>query len=154
MRQANTILQIKQDKGKTIKTVPDLNSGLAKSMTQHNQTKELVTWFLKTGKELSNYLIVPILGKGHDFFQVFSLTSSYNLIKDPVIFFLHAVPVNPLGESYPLVLRNDNRLIEVLLECRVKPVINPNLLLNKSQIFLLLSSSQSIGRELSACSQE
>jgi glycine cleavage system H lipoate-binding protein len=27
-------------------TVPDLNSKLAKSMTHHNQTKELTTWFL------------------------------------------------------------------------------------------------------------
>jgi hypothetical protein len=27
-------------------TVPDLNSNLAKSMTHHNQTKELTTWFL------------------------------------------------------------------------------------------------------------
>jgi hypothetical protein len=45
-RQENAILQMKQDKGKTIKTVPDLNSNLAKSMTHHNQTKELTTWFL------------------------------------------------------------------------------------------------------------
>jgi hypothetical protein len=28
-------------------TVPDSNSNLAKSMTHHNQTKELTTWFLK-----------------------------------------------------------------------------------------------------------
>jgi hypothetical protein len=27
-------------------TVPDSNSNLAKSMTHHNQTKELPTWFL------------------------------------------------------------------------------------------------------------
>jgi hypothetical protein len=27
-------------------TVPDSNSNLAKSMTHHNQTKELTTWFL------------------------------------------------------------------------------------------------------------
>jgi hypothetical protein len=40
------ILQTKQDKGKTIKTVLDLNSSLAKSMTHHNQTKEMTTWFL------------------------------------------------------------------------------------------------------------
>jgi hypothetical protein len=37
---------MKQDKGKTIVTVPDLNSNLTKSMTYHNQTKELTTWFL------------------------------------------------------------------------------------------------------------
>jgi hypothetical protein len=29
------------------KTIPDSNSNLAKSMTHHNQTKELATWFLK-----------------------------------------------------------------------------------------------------------
>jgi hypothetical protein len=33
-------------KGKQNKTVPDSNSNLAKSMTHHNQTKELTTWFL------------------------------------------------------------------------------------------------------------
>jgi hypothetical protein len=27
-------------------TIPDLNSNLAKSMTHHNQTKVLATWFL------------------------------------------------------------------------------------------------------------
>jgi hypothetical protein len=29
------------------KNIPDSNSNLAKSMTHHNQTKELTTWFLK-----------------------------------------------------------------------------------------------------------
>jgi hypothetical protein len=33
-------------KEKQNETVPDLNSNLAKSMTHHNQTKELTTWFL------------------------------------------------------------------------------------------------------------
>jgi hypothetical protein len=33
-------------KQKQNKTVPNLNSNLAKSMTHHNQTKELTTWFL------------------------------------------------------------------------------------------------------------
>jgi hypothetical protein len=33
-------------KEKQNKTIPDSNSNLAKSMTQHNQTKELTTWFL------------------------------------------------------------------------------------------------------------
>jgi hypothetical protein len=28
------------------KTIPDSNSNLTKSMTHHNQTKELTTWFL------------------------------------------------------------------------------------------------------------
>jgi hypothetical protein len=35
-----------QDKGKTIKTVLDSNSNPTKSMTHHNQTKKLITWFL------------------------------------------------------------------------------------------------------------
>jgi hypothetical protein len=34
-------------KEKQNKTILDLNSNLAKSMTHHNQTKELTTWFLK-----------------------------------------------------------------------------------------------------------
>jgi hypothetical protein len=33
-------------KEKQNKTILDLNSNLAKSMTHHNQTKELTTWFL------------------------------------------------------------------------------------------------------------
>jgi hypothetical protein len=33
-------------KEKQNKTIPDLTSNLAKSMTHHNQTKELTTWFL------------------------------------------------------------------------------------------------------------
>jgi hypothetical protein len=31
---------------KQSKTIPDSNSNIAKSMTHHNQTKELSTWFL------------------------------------------------------------------------------------------------------------
>jgi hypothetical protein len=33
-------------KEKQNKTIPDSNSNLVKSMTHHNQTKELTTWFL------------------------------------------------------------------------------------------------------------
>jgi hypothetical protein len=33
-------------KEKQNETIPDLNSNLAKSMTHHNQTKKLTTWFL------------------------------------------------------------------------------------------------------------
>jgi hypothetical protein len=33
-------------KEKQNKTIPDLNSNLAKSMTHHSQTKDLTTWFL------------------------------------------------------------------------------------------------------------
>jgi hypothetical protein len=38
---------MKQNKRKTKqnKTIPNLNSYLTKSMTHHNQTKELTTWF-------------------------------------------------------------------------------------------------------------
>jgi hypothetical protein len=36
-----------KDKRKQNKIVPDSNSNLAKSMTYHNQTKELITWFLR-----------------------------------------------------------------------------------------------------------
>jgi hypothetical protein len=35
-----------KNKTKQNKTIPDSNSNLAKSMTHHNQTKELTTWFL------------------------------------------------------------------------------------------------------------
>jgi hypothetical protein len=35
-------------KEKHNETVPDSNSNIAKSMTHHNQTKELTTWFLRT----------------------------------------------------------------------------------------------------------
>jgi hypothetical protein len=46
-RQANTILQTRnKDKGKINETAPDSNSNLTMSMTHHNQTKELPTWFL------------------------------------------------------------------------------------------------------------
>jgi hypothetical protein len=33
-------------KEKQNKTIPDSNSNLAKSMTHHNQTEKLTTWFL------------------------------------------------------------------------------------------------------------
>jgi hypothetical protein len=35
-------------KEKQNETIPDSNSNLTKSMTHHNQTKELTTWFLTT----------------------------------------------------------------------------------------------------------
>jgi hypothetical protein len=34
-------------------TVPDSNSNLVKSMTHHNQTKELITWFLNLPLDVS-----------------------------------------------------------------------------------------------------
>jgi hypothetical protein len=39
-------------KTKQNKTVPELNSNLAKSMTHHNQTKEWTTWFLTPAQHL------------------------------------------------------------------------------------------------------
>jgi hypothetical protein len=42
-------------KEKQNETIPDLNSSLAKSMTHHNQTKELTTWFL-------NIMVITWLG--------------------------------------------------------------------------------------------
>jgi hypothetical protein len=36
-------------KEKQHETILDLNSNLAKSMTHHNQTKEMTTWFLTGG---------------------------------------------------------------------------------------------------------
>jgi hypothetical protein len=38
-------------KEKQNQTIPDSNSNLAKSMTHHNQTKELTTWFLKSTEQ-------------------------------------------------------------------------------------------------------
>jgi hypothetical protein len=42
----NSLNEIKI-KEKQNETIPDSNSNLAKSMTHHNQTKELTTWFLR-----------------------------------------------------------------------------------------------------------
>jgi hypothetical protein len=47
-----------REKEKQNKTILDLNSTLAKSMTHHNQTKELTTWFLITN---SNSWQIPLL---------------------------------------------------------------------------------------------
>jgi hypothetical protein len=45
-RQANVILRMKKGKSKTNKTILNSNSNITKSMTHHNQTRELTTWFL------------------------------------------------------------------------------------------------------------
>jgi translation initiation factor 2 beta subunit (eIF-2beta)/eIF-5 len=37
-------------KGKQNKTIPDSNSNIARSVTHHNETKKLITWFLKKEK--------------------------------------------------------------------------------------------------------
>jgi hypothetical protein len=40
-------------KEKQNETIPDSNSNIAKSMTHHNQTKELTTWFLNLSLDKS-----------------------------------------------------------------------------------------------------
>jgi hypothetical protein len=40
-------------KEKENKPIPDLNSNLTKSMTHHNQTNKLITWFLTIIKKLT-----------------------------------------------------------------------------------------------------
>jgi hypothetical protein len=47
-----------KDKRKTNETILDSNSNLAKSMTHHNQTKELTTWFLRDGWSWSRTMIL------------------------------------------------------------------------------------------------
>jgi hypothetical protein len=59
-----------KDKRKTKQNVPHSNSNLAKSMTHHNQTKELISWFLKSfAKCLAHDEIlkrcVPLVPKVH-----------------------------------------------------------------------------------------
>jgi hypothetical protein len=53
-------------KQKQNKTIPDSSSNLAKSMTHHNQTKELTTWFLNvstTAGRPSEFLPLQQVGK-------------------------------------------------------------------------------------------
>jgi hypothetical protein len=87
---------------------------------------------------LSYHFIVLILSKRHGIPQVLGSTSSHNLIKDPVILALYVVPVNPLRNYDGFVISNDNGLIEVMLECLVKSIINSSFLLNKSWVFFPL----------------
>jgi hypothetical protein len=94
---------------------------------------------IQGGKELCNNLIVPIFVEDHCIPQVLSPASSHHIIKYEIMLTLHIVPVNPLRDSYKLALRNDDRLIEVLLKSCVKHVVNTNFLLNKPRIFLPLS---------------
>jgi hypothetical protein len=91
---------------------------------------------------LSYDFIVPILSERHDIPQVFGSTSSHHLIKNPITLALHVVPVNPLRNYHVLSLRNDDGLIEVLLKCRVKPIINVRFFLNKPRVFLPLFPQQ------------
>jgi hypothetical protein len=86
---------------------------------------------IQGGIELSNYIIVPILLKRHGIPQVFSSTSSHYLIKDCVMLCLRIGPVNPLRNCHELGLGNDHRLIEVLLKCCVKSIVNARFFFNK-----------------------
>jgi hypothetical protein len=86
---------------------------------------------IQGGKELSYDFIVPILSESHDIPQVFGSTNSHHLIKDPITLALHVVSVNLLRNCHGLSLGNDDGLIEVLLKCRVKSVVNARFLLNK-----------------------
>jgi hypothetical protein len=43
-------------KEKQNETIPDSNSNLTKSMTHHNQTKKLTTWFLKIFAEKNSII--------------------------------------------------------------------------------------------------
>jgi hypothetical protein len=86
---------------------------------------------IQGGIELSNYLIIPILLKRHGIPQVFGSTRSHYLIKDHVMLCLHIGLVNPLRNCHGLGLGNDYRLIEVLLKCRVKSIVNAMFFFNK-----------------------
>jgi hypothetical protein len=95
---------------------------------------------IQGGIELSNYLIIPILLERHDIPQVYGSTSSQYLIKDPIMLSFHVGPVNPLRKCHGLDLGIDDRLIEVMLKCCVKFVVNVGFLLNKPWIFLSFPS--------------
>jgi hypothetical protein len=90
---------------------------------------------IQGGIELGNYLTVLILLKRHDIPQVFGSTSSHYLIKDCIMLCLHIGPVNPLRNCRGLSLSNDHGLIEVLLKCRVKSIVNARFFFNKPWIF-------------------
>jgi hypothetical protein len=97
---------------------------------------------IQGGIELSNYLIVLILLKRHDIPQVFGSTGSHYLIKNRVMLCFHIGPVNPLRNCRGLGLGNDHRLIEVLLKCRVKSIVNGRFFFNKHWIFFPLFPHQ------------
>jgi hypothetical protein len=51
-------------KEKQNKTIPDSNSNLTKSMTHHNQTKKLITWFLSwspTNQDKEFWAALPLV---------------------------------------------------------------------------------------------
>jgi hypothetical protein len=90
------------------------------------------------GKKLNDDLIILILLRSHDIPQVLGFTSTHYLIKDLIMLSLHVGQIYPLRNYYGLSLCNDDRLIEVLLKCHVKHIINTCFLLNKRCIFFPL----------------
>jgi hypothetical protein len=98
----------------------------------------------QSGIELCYYFVVLILLESHEFSQVFGSTSSHNLIKYHVMLSLHVSPINPLGDCHRLVLCNNDGLIEVLLKCHVKSIINPLFHLNKLKFSFLFSLTKSV----------
>jgi hypothetical protein len=97
---------------------------------------------IQSGIELSNYLIISIILESHNIPQVLGSTSTNYLIKDRVMLSLRIGSLNPLGNHHRLDFGNDHGLIEVLLKCRVKPIINAWFFLNKPQIFFPLFPHQ------------
>jgi hypothetical protein len=86
---------------------------------------------IQGGKELSDDLIVLIHLKRHDIPQVFGSTSSHCLIKNHIMLSLHIGLVNPMRNCHRLGLGNGHGLIDVLLKCRVKSIVNARFFFNK-----------------------
>jgi hypothetical protein len=97
-------------KEKQNETIPDLNSNLAKSMTHHNQTKELTTWFL-TGAGLSA-LLIPALVRGHllNLFMSFLNTESEERTSSNNIYVLPGWANQPMIEAL-----DDKPLLHVVM---------------------------------------
>jgi hypothetical protein len=107
---------------------------------------------IQGGKELRDDLIIPILLERHDIHQVLGSTCSHYFIKDPVMLSLHIGLVNPLRNCYGLGLGNDDGLIEVMLNCRMKSIVNAKFLFQQAKSFLFsflfahqVSPSQKVG---------
>jgi hypothetical protein len=66
-------------KEKQNKTIPDSNSNLAKSMTHHNQTKELTTWFLKP-RVAALLTLAFLLALSHQIPLLFSSTRALSIM--------------------------------------------------------------------------
>jgi hypothetical protein len=98
-RQANTILRTKKIKEKQNKTILDSNLNLAKSMTHHNQTKELPTWFLSQRHALSSLVVGATLTQ-EDFF-VQDLTAVRQLGMDMVLH-TQSLLIEVITDAFPV----------------------------------------------------